>query len=131
MLLSKLGLDSHDLGLKVAAEALRNAGMEVIYLGAHNTLESIVQTALQEDVDVIGISCLCGEHLTLLPLLIKLIGTSRVDIPVVTGGLIPLEDIPKVKAYGAKEVVTSGASFPDIVRCIRAAADTEDKRYHT
>src|SRR5262245_56761477 len=98
VLVAKVGLDGHDRGVKVVARALRDAGMEVIYTGLHRTPEEVVAAAVQEDVHVIGISCLSGAHMTLLPRLLDFLKSANAeDIPVVIGGVFPDEDVPLMK----------------------------------
>jgi methylmalonyl-CoA mutase C-terminal domain/subunit len=109
VLVAKLGLDGHDRGAKVVARALRDAGMEVIYTGIRQTPEQVVSAALQEDVDVIGVSILSGAHLNLMKRLIDLLKKEGADdIPVFLGGTIPIPDIPKLKEIGIKEVFLPG-----------------------
>jgi len=116
ILIAKPGLDGHDRGAKVVAHALRDAGMEVIYTGLHQTVEQIVETALQEDVDVIGLSVLSGAH---LPLTEKLMETLKEeglkDLLVIVGGNIPRRDVEKLEALGAAGVFRTGSRFDDIV----------------
>ncbi len=120
VLVGKVGLDGHDRGAKVVAQALRNAGMEVIYTGLRQTPETIVETALQEDVHVIGISMLSGAHNELLPEIPKLLKENNAeDVIVVAGGIIPKEDIPPLKKAGIAEIFTPGVSTQDIVEFIK------------
>jgi methylmalonyl-CoA mutase C-terminal domain/subunit len=120
ILVGKVGLDGHDRGALVVTQALRDAGMEVIYSGIKNTPESLVETAVQEDVDVIGISILSGAHLILLPKLIKLLKEKDAeDIKVLVGGVIPPPDIPKLKAAGVEEVFIPGSDTNDIIGFIK------------
>jgi methylmalonyl-CoA mutase C-terminal domain/subunit len=120
VLLAKPGLDGHDRGVKVIARALRDAGMEVIYTGLRQTPEQIVAAAVQEDVDAIGLSILSGAHMTLFPRVVDLARDSGLeDIVVFGGGIIPDEDIPKLKALGVTEVFTPGAKMSDIVDFIQ------------
>jgi len=119
VLVAKPGLDGHDRGAKVIARALRDAGMEVIYTGIRQTPEQIVNTAIQEDVDLIGLSCLSGAHMTLFPRIIDLLREKGAgDISVVGGGTIPFDDIPRLKESGIKEVFQPGTQTTDIVRYI-------------
>ncbi len=119
VLITKVGLDSHVRGAKLVAKALRDAGMEVVYLGSFQSPESIVEAALQEDVDVIGVSCHCGEHLTLVPLVLDLLKKKNIeDIPVIAGGVIPREDVPDLKAKGIADVFLTGTRLDDIVEYI-------------
>ncbi len=120
ILVAKPGLDGHDRGAKVIARALRDAGMEVIYTGLHQTPEMIVSAAVQEDVDAIGMSIMSGAHMTLFPAVIDLLkGQKAEDILVFGGGIIPDDDIPRLKALGVSEIFTPGASTQNIVEWIR------------
>jgi len=122
VLIAKPGLDGHDRGAKVVARALRDAGMEVIYTGIHQTPEMVVQAAAQEDVDVVGLSSLSGAHLELLPQVMDGLKKKEMDdVIVVVGGIIPEEDIPRLKALGIAEVFGPGTPTPEIVRFIREA----------
>src|SRR5438445_11707736 len=105
VLVAKLGLDGHDRGAKVVARALRDGGMEVVYTGLHRTPEQVVAAAVQEDVDVIGVSLLSGAHMTLVPRLLQLLNEQgAADIAVVVGGVVPDEDVAELKKLGAAEV---------------------------
>lgn len=116
VLIAKPGLDGHDRGAKVVARALRDAGMEVIYTGLHQTPEQIVEAAIQEDVDVVGLSCLSGAHMTLFPRVVELLKEKGAkDVLVTGGGIIPEEDIPKLKKLGIAAVFGPGASLREIV----------------
>ena len=120
VLITKVGLDSHDRGAKVVSTALREAGIEAIYLGRFQTPEGIVRAALQEDVDVIGVSCHCGEHLSLVPQILSLLKENKAEhLPLILGGVIPKEDIPDLKALGVKEVFLSGSDSEEISRFVR------------
>jgi methylmalonyl-CoA mutase, C-terminal domain len=120
ILVAKPGLDGHDRGAKIIARALRDAGMEVIYTGLHQTPEMIVSAAIQEDVDAIGMSIMSGAHLTLFPAVMELLrAQNAVDIRVFGGGIIPDGDIPKLKSLGVTEIFTPGSSTQDIVEWIR------------
>lgn len=120
ILVAKPGLDGHDRGARVVARAFRDAGFEVIYSGLHQTPEQIVATALQEDVDLIGLSCLSGAHMYLFRRVLEVLKEKRADdIPVIAGGIIPKEDIPKLKEFGIKEVFLPGSSLEEIVRWVR------------
>lgn len=122
VLIAKPGLDGHDRGAKVVARALRDAGMEVIYTGLRQTPEMIAEAALQEDVDVVGMSILSGAHMALAPRVIDLLrANGQGDVMVVVGGIIPEEDIPALKAAGVAEIYGPGASTEDMARDIRQA----------
>ena len=125
VLVAKPGLDGHDRGAKIVARALRDAGMEVIYTGLRQTPEMIVNAALQEDVDAIGISILSGAHRTIVPRICELTREEGLeDILVVVGGIIPDEDIPELKKVGVAEVFQPGASTQQIVDFIRSHVRT-------
>lgn len=120
VLIAKAGLDGHDRGAKVIAAALRDAGMEVIYTGLRQTPEMIVEAAVQEDVDVIGISILSGAHMTIFPKIQNLMKEKGVDDILLTGGgIIPEEDIQQLKTMGVGELFTPGASTVDIANFIK------------
>jgi methylmalonyl-CoA mutase C-terminal domain/subunit len=120
IVVAKPGLDGHDRGAKVIARALRDAGHEVIYTGLHQTPEQIVETAIQEDADVIGLSVLSGAHMTLFKKLIALLDERDArDIVVIGGGIIPEDDIPLLKEMGVAEVFTPGARTTKIVDWVR------------
>ena len=120
VVVAKPGLDGHDRGAKIVARALRDAGFEVIYTGLHQTPEQIVATAIQEDVDAIGLSVLSGAHNYLFPRVLELLREKGAgDIVVFGGGIIPAEDIEALKALGVKELFTPGTSTQDIVRFVR------------
>ena len=121
VLIGKVGLDGHDRGAKVVARALRDAGCEVIYTGLHQTPEMLVHAAIQEDVDLIGISILSGAHNTLVPKVLRLLREREAsDIAVFVGGIIPDADIPGLKEAGVAEVFTPGASLEHIATRVRA-----------
>ena len=121
VVVAKPGLDGHDRGAKVIARALRDAGMEVIYTGLHQTAEQIAETVLQEDADAVGLSILSGAHMTLVPKVVRLLGEQGADDVLVTvGGTIPAEDIPELKKLGVAEVFTPGSSTQEIIDFIRA-----------
>ena len=120
ILVAKPGLDGHDRGAKVVARGLRDAGYEVIYTGLHQTPEMIVEAALQEDVDAIGLSILSGAHMTLFPAIVDLLKQRGADeIAIFGGGIIPPEDVKELKALGVREVFTPGASTDDIIAWAR------------
>jgi methylmalonyl-CoA mutase C-terminal domain/subunit len=121
VVVAKPGLDGHDRGAKVVARALRDAGVEVIYTGLHQTPEQIVATAIQEDADAIGLSVLSGAHMTLFGRVLDLLRErGSTDIVVFGGGIIPSDDVPELKALGVAEVFTPGASTQRIVEWVRA-----------
>ena len=123
MLVAKVGLDGHDRGAKVVARVLRDAGMEVVYTGLHRTPEQVVSAAVQEDVDVIGISLLSGAHMTLVPRLLELLKEQGAeDIAVVVGGVIPDEDVPELRKLGAAEVFLQDTTPDTIVSRMRDIA---------
>ena len=120
VVVAKPGLDSHDRGAKVIARAFRDAGMEVVYTGLRQTPEQIVETALQEDVDVIALSILSGAHLTLFPRIMELVKQRRLDdVLVFAGGIIPEEDVPALKEIGIVEVFGPGTNTDVLVQFIR------------
>lgn len=122
ILIAKPGLDGHDRGAKVVALALRNAGFEVIYTGLHQTVEQIYDTALEEDVDVIGLSILSGAHLPIAEkLMAKLKQTGMADKLVLIGGNIPERDIPVLKSFGVADVFPTGSSFDEIASFIQTS----------
>jgi methylmalonyl-CoA mutase C-terminal domain/subunit len=122
VVVAKPGLDGHDRGAKIIARALRDAGMEVIYTGLHQTPEQIVETVIQEDADAVGLSILSGAHMTLVPRILDLLREQGVDDVVVTlGGTIPPEDVKELKELGVAEVFTPGASTEQAVQFIRNA----------
>jgi methylmalonyl-CoA mutase, C-terminal domain len=122
VVVAKPGLDGHDRGAKIIARALRDAGMEVIYTGLHQTPEQIVETVIQEDADAVGLSILSGAHMTLVPRIMELLKAQGVDDVVVTvGGTIPADDIIELKALGVSEVFTPGASAQSAIDFIRGA----------
>lgn len=117
VLIAKPGLDGHDRGAKVIARALRDAGMEVIYTGLHQTPEQIVETAIQEDVDVIGLSILSGAHIPLFKRVMELLREKNAeDILVFGGGVIPEDDIPVLESFGIKKIFTPGTSTREVIQ---------------
>ena len=123
VVVAKPGLDGHDRGAKIIARALRDAGMEVIYTGLHQTPEQIVATVIQEDADAVGLSILSGAHMTLVPRIVELLGEEDAgDVIVTVGGTIPADDIPELKRLGVAEVFTPGAPTSQIIDFIRDAA---------
>ncbi len=120
VLVGKPGLDGHDRGAKVVAAALRDAGMEVIYTGLHQTCESIVEAAIQEDVDVVGLSILSGAHMTIFPRVLKMLrGKKAADIMVIGGGIIPADDMKKLERLGVHKLFGPGTPTTEIVEWIR------------
>ncbi len=125
IVIAKPGLDGHDRGAKVIARALRDAGMEVIYLGLRQTPEMIVEAALQEDVDAIGLSILSGAHMTLLPRVVELLHENGLDdVMVFAGGIIPDEDVPALKEIGIRGLFGPGSSTEEVVAFIRGQLDS-------
>jgi methylmalonyl-CoA mutase C-terminal domain/subunit len=123
VVVAKPGLDGHDRGAKIIARALRDAGMEVIYTGLHQTPEQIAETVIQEDADAVGLSILSGAHMTLVPRVVELLkGQGIDDVLVTVGGTIPADDIPELKKLGVAEVFTPGAGTDEIVDFIRSGA---------
>ena len=120
VVVAKPGLDGHDRGAKVVARALRDAGMEVIYTGLHQTPDQIVETVIQEDADAVGLSCHSGAHMTLFPKVVnELRARGADDVVVVAGGVIPADDIPKLKEAGIEAVFTPGANTGDTATWLR------------
>ena len=120
VLIAKPGLDGHESGAKVIARALADAGMEVVYTGTRQTPQMIVNSALQEDVDIVGLSILSGAHQELCSRIISLFKEKGVeDIPIIVGGIIPDGDIPKLKGMGIKEVFGPGTATAQVVSCVR------------
>jgi methylmalonyl-CoA mutase C-terminal domain/subunit len=120
ILVAKPGLDGHDRGARVIARAFRDAGCEVVYTGLHQTPEQVVAAALQEDVDLIGLSCLSGAHMHLFGRVIELLKENKVDdVKVIVGGIIPEEDIPRLRKLGIEEVFLPGTSLEKIVGWVR------------
>jgi methylmalonyl-CoA mutase C-terminal domain/subunit len=126
VVIAKPGLDGHDRGAKIIARALRDAGMEVIYTGLHQTPEQIVETAIQEDADAVGISILSGAHMTLVPKILAGLRDNGVeDVLVVVGGTIPKDDVTTLKEQGVAEVFTPGAPVSEIVEFLKAHVPVE------
>ena len=122
VVVAKPGLDGHDRGAKIIARALRDAGMEVIYTGLHQTPEQIVETVIQEDADAVGLSILSGAHMTLVPRVVELLKEQDAgDVLVTVGGTIPNQDIPQLKELGVAAVFTPGAPTQDIIDFIKGA----------
>src|SRR5919199_2828000 len=124
VVIAKPGLDGHDRGAKVIARALRDAGMEVIYTGLHQTPEQIAETVIQEDADAVGLSILSGAHMTLVPRVVELLAEQGVeDVVITVGGTIPADDVPALKKLGVAEVFTPGSSTQEAVDFIRDAVE--------
>ncbi len=123
VVLAKLGLDGHDRGLRVVARILRDAGMEVVYLGLRQTAASIVAAAAEEDADAIGLSMHNAGHLTLAPRMVAAVADAGLDIPVVIGGIIPERDIDELERAGVAGVIGPGASAEEVVAAVRDAVD--------
>ena len=122
VVVAKPGLDGHDRGAKIIARALRDAGMEVIYTGLHQTPEQIAATVIQEDADAIGLSILSGAHMTLVPRVVELLKEQGAeDVVLTVGGTIPADDIPELKKLGVAEIFTPGSSTQEIIDYIRGA----------
>ena len=121
VVIAKPGLDGHDRGAKIIARALRDAGMEVVYTGLHQTPEQIAETAIQEDADAVGISILSGAHMTLVPRILELLRAEGADdVLVLVGGTIPADDVVALKEQGVAEVFTPGAPTSEIVDFLRS-----------
>jgi methylmalonyl-CoA mutase C-terminal domain/subunit len=118
VLVAKVGLDGHDRGIKVVARLLRDAGMEVVYTGLFQTPETVAIAAIQEDVDVVGLSMLSGAHLTLAPMVVEALRAKGSDIPVVVGGIVPNNDLEDMRAAGVAAVFGPGASAEEMVASI-------------
>ena len=126
VLIAKPGLDGHDRGAKVIARALRDAGMEVIYTGIRQTPDQIANTAIQEGVDIVGLSCLSGAHNSLFPKVVQILKEKGAeDIFVLGGGIIPVDDIPALKEAGIREIFLPGASTEDIIKYIKETVKPE------
>jgi methylmalonyl-CoA mutase C-terminal domain/subunit len=122
VVVAKPGLDGHDRGAKIIARALRDAGMEVIYTGLHQTPEQIAETVIQEDADAVGLSILSGAHMTLIPRVLDLLREKGAgEVVVIAGGTIPSDDIAELKGLGVSEIFTPGASTQEIVEFVRGA----------
>lgn len=129
VVVAKPGLDGHDRGAKIIARALRDAGMEVIYTGLHQTPEQIVETVIQEDADAVGLSILSGAHMTLVPRIVSLLKEQGIDDVLITvGGTIPTDDIAPLKELGVAEVFTPGAPTQDIIDFIRSAVEAAPRQ---
>lgn len=127
VLVAKVGLDGHDRGIKVVARILRDAGYEVIYMGLFQTPDTVAAAAIDEDVDVIGLSMLSGAHMALAPKVVQKLKERGVDIPVVVGGIIPKKDVERLKQAGVSEILTPGSKPEEIVIVIQRAIATNTK----
>lgn len=123
VLVAKVGLDGHDRGVKVVARILRDAGYEVIYTGLFQTPDKVASAAVDEDVDAIGLSMLSGAHMTLAPKVVAALRERGAEIPVVVGGIIPDQDMPRLTEAGVAAVIGPGASADDVVATVRRAID--------
>lgn len=127
VLVAKVGLDGHDRGVKVVARILRDAGFEVVYTGLRQTPESVVATAIQEDVDAVGISMLSGAHMTLVPPIVEALGALNPPIPVVLGGIIPEADAQRLLWLGVRAVLTPGAPVEDVIASVQGAVGLAER----
>jgi len=125
ILLAKVGLDGHDRGIVTISQWLRDAGMEVIYLGSFQTTDTVIKTAMDEDVDVIGLSFLGGEHLFYVAQMMKKLQEARLDVPLIVGGIIPKPDIPQLEEMGVKGVFPAGTPMETIVARIKELSGAE------
>ena len=128
IILAKLGLDGHTRGIKLIAHALRDAGMEVVYLGEWQTPEKVVASAVQEDADIIGLSFLSGEQMIYTPVLMKLLKEKAINIPVIAGGTIHSFEIPKLKDMGVSEIFQSNATLEEITQRIKELGEKRNKK---
>ncbi|MFH1124906.1 MAG: cobalamin B12-binding domain-containing protein [Pseudomonadota bacterium] len=127
ILIGKVGLDGHDVGARIVAKSLADAGMEVIYTGLRQTPEMIVTAAVEEAVDLIGISILSGSHMTLLPDILAALRLHQAnDIPLIAGGIIPVEDIPALKRMGVRGIFPPDTPTAEIVRCVKQLIDMRE-----
>ena len=123
VLVAKVGLDGHDRGVKIVARTLRDAGFEVIYTGLFQTPDKVAAAAVDEDVDAIGLSMLSGAHMTLAPLVVERVRARGLEIPVIVGGIIPDQDVVKLKELGVAAVLGPGATAADVVATVRNAIE--------
>jgi methylmalonyl-CoA mutase C-terminal domain/subunit len=123
VLVAKVGLDGHDRGIKVVARTLRDAGMEVIYTGLFQTPETVATAAIDEDVDVVGLSMLSGAHLTLAPMVVDALRARKCIAPVIVGGIIPRSDVAELKQLGVAAVLGPGATADEVVSVVRGAVE--------
>ena len=119
VLVAKVGLDGHDRGVKVVARILRDAGYEVIYTGLFQTPETVAAAAIDEDVDAVGLSMLSGAHMTLVPRVVEKLREAGVDVPVIVGGIIPANDVPKLIDAGVAAVLTPGATADEMIETMK------------
>ena len=119
VLVAKVGLDGHDRGVKVVARILRDAGYEVIYTGLFQTPETVAAAAIDEDVDAVGLSMLSGAHMTLVPKVVEKLREAGVDVPVIVGGIIPANDVPKLMHAGVAAVLTPGATADEMIETMK------------
>ena len=122
VLLAKIGLDGHDRGVKAARDALINAGIDIVYIGLHKTPEEIVEAAIKEKVDVIGISSMTGAHIVIFTRVFKLLKEKGIEVPVFAGGIVPDEDIVALKDMGVKAIFQPGTELDEIVESVKAMA---------
>ena len=127
VLVAKVGLDGHDRGARIVARALRDGGMDVIYTGLHRTPEEVVAAAVQEDVDVVGISLLSGAHMTLVPRVLALMREAGSDAALVLGGVVPDEDVPILEKMGVADVILQDTTPEEIVRRVRAVVEKQGR----
>lgn len=125
IILAKLGLDGHDRGIKVVARILRDAGMEVIYLGLRQTTDSIVAAAEEEDADAVGLSMHNAGHLTLAPAMVKALAEADMDLPVIVGGIVPDADVEELQKAGVAAILGPGASAEEVVQTVRDAVEAK------
>jgi methylmalonyl-CoA mutase C-terminal domain/subunit len=125
VVLAKLGLDGHDRGLKVVARILRDAGMEIVYLGLRQSPEAVAGAVVQEDADVVGLSMHNASHLTLAPAMVEALRAQELDTPVVVGGIVPDEDVPVLMDAGVAAILGPGASAAEVVATVRRVAGAE------
>ena len=130
ILVAKVGLDGHDRGVKVVARILRDAGFEVIYTGLFQTPETVAAAAVDEDVDLIGLSMLSGAHLTLAPLVVEAVRKRGTDIPVIVGGIVPDHDLEELRAAGIAAVLTPGSAASEVAAAVRRTLDAQQAAGH-
>lgn len=128
VMIAKIGLDGHDRGVKIVARCLRDAGMDVIYTGLHRTAEQVVLSAVQEDVDILGVSLLSGAHMTLIPKVLALLEERQSDIMVVAGGVMPAQDVQELKRIGVREILLQDTPPDAIVATVRSLVEQRGPR---